>query len=211
VGERTIRFGQSVPAILFLALAMASPVRCKQASDASLTIRFASGQTQFHVGEVIPLELAFTAWTEHVYEMDMRNYDRSGRLNLEQFHVSPPSRDPLDNYYNGGVFGGFIGGGLSSGPRYLGREPQIIHEDLNEWIAVDRPGQYAIYVTSRRVSRHDGSKLLPVELRSNTLYFDVVEAGPGWQAETLGSATAELDDSESTPEERRSALCRAVA
>jgi hypothetical protein len=30
-----------------------------------------------------------------MYDLEMRNYDRSGRLNIEQFHLTPPGRDPL--------------------------------------------------------------------------------------------------------------------
>jgi hypothetical protein len=77
-------------------------VRSRKARGASLTILFASGTSVFHVGEVIPVELSFTASLPDTYDMDTRNYDRSGRLNMEQFQVAPSSRDPLANYYDNG-------------------------------------------------------------------------------------------------------------
>src|SRR5271169_4668426 len=80
-----------------------------QGEAASLTIHFAGGTSTFHVGEVIPIELSFTASLPDAYDMDTRNYDRSGRLNMEQFNVTPPGRDPIANYYDNGVF---MGGGL---------------------------------------------------------------------------------------------------
>ena len=83
-----------------------------QDSGVSLTVRFANDASRFHVGEMIPIELAFISKTPGAYEMDTRMYDRSGRLDEEQFHVSPPGRDPLYNHYNGGLYGGFMGGGL---------------------------------------------------------------------------------------------------
>lgn len=61
--------------------------------------------------------------------MNRRNYDRSGRLNIEQFHVVPPGRDPLQSYYS---VGAFFMGGLGS-ERVLSSEPEIMREDLNEW------------------------------------------------------------------------------
>jgi hypothetical protein len=41
-------------------------------------------------GEIIPVELAFRASIPDAYDIEMRNYDRSGRLNIEAFHVTPP-------------------------------------------------------------------------------------------------------------------------
>jgi HEAT repeat protein len=204
VGERTIRFGQSVPAILLLVLASAAPARCQQVTDATLTIRFANDQRQFHVGETIPLELAFSSTAEKTYEFDGRNYDRSTRLNVDEFHVTPPGRDPLYNYYHSGLlpFGeGVEGSGFS-----LGSQPRIVREDLNEWVALDHPGQYAIYATSSRVSRLVGSNSQPVELRSNTLYFEIVAADAAWREQTLGTAVAALNNPDSSPDEKRSAI-----
>jgi len=77
-----------------------------------------------------------------------------------------------------------------------------MHEDLNEWVALDQPGHYSLYVTSGRVTRRDATKSEPVELRSNSLEFDVVAANPAWQQQTLGSATATLNMESSTAERR---------
>ena len=85
--------------------------------------------------------------------MSTRGYDRSGRLDIEQFHVSPAGRDPLHDHFESGIYGGFIGGGLSGGDKPLSADPETIREDLNEWVALDKPGRYSLYVTSGRVSR----------------------------------------------------------
>ena len=137
--------------------------------------------------------------------MSTRGYDRSGRLDIEQFHVSAPGRDPLHYHFESGIYGGFIGGGLSGGDKPLSADPQTIHADLNEWVALDKPGHYTLYVTSARVSRHDGAKVEAVTLRSNTLDFDIVDASPAWQAQTLGAAAATLADPAATPDEKRAA------
>jgi hypothetical protein len=175
-----------------------------QGEAASLTIHFASGTSVFHAGEVIPIELSFTASLPDAYDMDTRNYDRSGRLNIEQFHVSPPGRDPLANYYADGAF---FGGGLGSS-RVLSSEPQHMREDLNEWVALDDPGHYTLYVSTGRVSRRGPTKDEPLELVSNSLEFDVLAASPEWQEQTLAAAVSILDSTGSTDEERREAIRR---
>jgi len=173
-----------------------------QNDAASLTIRFAGGTDQFRVGEMIPIELSFTASLPNSYDMDTRNYDRSGRLNMEQFHVTPSGRDPLTNYYSEG---GFIGGGLG-GSRALTNEPQVLKEDLNEWVALDRPGHYALYVTTSRISRRGQTRNEPLQLRSNSLELEVIAPDPDWQQQMLAAAVSALNDSESNEESKRTAI-----
>jgi hypothetical protein len=173
-----------------------------QGEAASLTIYFSGGTSTFHAGEVIPIELSFAASLPGAYNMDTRNYDRSGRLDMEQFHVTPPGRDPLANYYANGAF---IGGGLGSS-RVLGDEPQVMQEDLNEWVALDDPGHYTLYVTTGRVSRRAPTKDEPLQLHSNSLEFDVIAASPEWQEQTLSSAVSVLDSTASSDDEKREAI-----
>ena len=186
--------------ILLLAPAIA---RSQQDSAVTLQIQFPGAGSVFQAGQVIPVELAFSA-PAGSYEMTTRSYDRSGRLGIEEFHLSPPGRDPLRDHYEGGIYGGFIGGGLG-GTKALSVDPETMRRDLNEWVALDQPGHYSLYVTSSRVSRRDGTQFQSVTLRSNRLEFDIVEASPAWQAQTLGAAAAVLRDPASTPEEKRAA------
>src|SRR5438552_655347 len=128
--------------LIFAALVFAPSLFAQNESGVSLTIRFADGTSRFHVGEIIPLELSFHASFPDTFDMEMRNYDRSGRLNIEALYVTPPGRDPLERYYSTGAF---IGGGLG-GSSALSGEPQVMREDLNEWVALDTPGHYSLYV-----------------------------------------------------------------
>lgn len=93
------RLTSAVQALALATLVLTSSLSAQEESHVSLTIGFAEGTSRFHVGEVIPVELSFKASTSDTYDMEMRNYDRSGRLNMEQFHVTPPGRDPLERYY----------------------------------------------------------------------------------------------------------------
>jgi hypothetical protein len=176
--------------------------RTQQPDSASFTIQFLQAVTRFHVGEVIPIELLFSSSTPNTFSMSTRSYDRSGRLNEEQFHVTPEGRDPLHNYYELGMgMGGGLGGSL-----VLTSEPQVLHEDLNEWVSLDHPGHYTIYVTTGRISRQEATRDEPMELRSNSLEFDVVAADPAWLQQVLYSAQSTLDDPSSTDERKVAAL-----
>src|ERR1700755_490937 len=96
--------------ISLIALSFSIPAFA-QLNEASLTIRFPQPVSQFHVGEIIPIDLLFSSSTPNTFTMSTRSYDRSGRLDLEKFHVTPEGRDPLHNYYE---FGPTMFGGLGS-------------------------------------------------------------------------------------------------
>src|ERR1700690_1358256 len=80
--------------------------------DPQLTVTVRNNQSSFHIGEIIPLDLAFTSSTPNAYQLDMATYDRSGRLNEDQFVVDPSngSDDPLQLYFR--AYKGFMAGGL---------------------------------------------------------------------------------------------------
>jgi hypothetical protein len=170
--------------------------------SASLKIRFPEGKTQFHVGELIPIELSLSSSAPDAFDMDTRSYDRSGRLNLEHFHVTPAGRDPMRNYYSNGVF---MGGGLG-GSVVLSDTPQLLREDLNEWVALDQPEHYTLSVTTERVSRRSATRNQPVELQSNTLEIDVVAADPSWLQQAFHSAETTLSNPSSSTSEKAAAL-----
>jgi hypothetical protein len=141
----------------------------------------------YHEGEIISLELAFTSSAKKKYAADTRTYDRSGRLNLDQFCLTPDGRDPLEDYYGSGIWAAFVAGGLSVGNHVLDRVPYIVNAELNEWKSLP-PGRYAMRVLSDRVGAvadatgfGGGQVLLP----SNAIEFQVIPATPEWQAEQL--------------------------
>jgi hypothetical protein len=183
-------------------LLFSAAARAQQPDSASFTIQFPQSVTRFHVGEVIPIEFLFSSSIPDTFSMSTRSYDRSGRLDEEKFHVTPEGRDPLHNYYD---FGMVMGGGLG-GFQLLTSEPQVLHEDLNEWVSLDHPGHYTIYVTTGRISRQEAARNEPMELRSNSLEFDVVAADPAWLQQALYSAQSTLDGPSSTDEQKIAAL-----
>src|SRR6476619_5411312 len=98
-----------------------------------------------------------------------------------------------------------MGGGLHS-YRALTGNPAIMREDLNEWVALDQPGHYTLYVTSSRVSHRGTTKNEAIELRSNSLEFDIAPTDPERQEVSLRSAASILDNTAATDEDKSAAI-----
>ena len=156
-------------------------------SDAALTLRTKTGESSFHVGERIALELSFTSSSAKRYEINLAHYDRSGRMHFEQFDVTPKTgwADPLTDYFANG----WAGGGLSTSAALSG-SPEVIDLDLNEWVRFDQPGDYDVVVSSSRVSVPGEPG--PIELRSSPLKVHITPASPEWQETRFNTALATL-------------------
>jgi hypothetical protein len=157
-----------------------------------LTIQTKGNQSIFRIGEVIPLELAFTS-TRPGYQLDMATYDRSGRLDEETFNIDPAAGwdDPLAIYYQS--YRVFIGGGLR-GSEVLSTHPTIIFLELNEWIRFKYPGRYRMRIVSHRVSKQPAAQQSTgLIVTSNELTLTVVPATREWQESTLKAAVGLLN------------------
>lgn len=163
-----------------------------QPEGASLLLSLKGGDQQFHVGEVIPLQLSFSSSIPGRYRVDMASYDRSGRMTSEEFHLEPRDgwSDPLTDYFDSGLFS-FMGGGGRGIPE-LGTEPKTIDLDLNEWVRFDRPGHYRLSVSSSRVQPKDRSSSGErFTITSNEVDFEIVPADLEWaQQQVARSVTA---------------------
>ena len=156
-------------------------------TDAGLQLNLSTSSTGFRCGEVIPLELTFTSTAPNRYQINMAQYDRSGRMNYEQFQLDPKegTSDPLQLYFNSAW--GFIGGGLT-GFKFLSTSPITIHLDLNEWVSFDRPGTYRLSVVSRRVGdtrASDNPYAGTVDLKSNVIELQITSPDAAWQRAQL--------------------------
>jgi hypothetical protein len=163
-------------------------------TDAKLTLSISDGRRSFREGEIIPLVLSFTSTVENRYRAAVRYYDRSGRLNIDTYCLSPEARDPLADYFAGKAF---MGGGLG-GETQLSEKPFTATSELNEWIQPG-PGHYRLWVVSGRVFRpRDASEAPPdfrgVTLRSNTIEIEVIKADAPSLAKQLQEATATYEN-----------------
>jgi len=176
-----------------------SPDACSLTStttDAKLTLSLADARTSYHEGEIIPLVLSFTSTGDKRYRATDRNYDRSGRLDIDTYCLDPKARDPLADYFFGG-----LGGGIG-GERQLSEKPFTVTAELNEW-RQPGPGHYRLWVLTNRVSGEPSSLetgRVPVRLRSNTIEFDVIRADAASSAKQLQEATATYQNATGDPQ-----------
>ncbi|HXQ72193.1 MAG TPA: hypothetical protein VN844_16980, partial [Pyrinomonadaceae bacterium] len=148
----------------------------------TLKVSVASNQREFRIGETIPLQLSFSSTVKERYQLNMAQYDRSGRMNYERFDVSPAQGavDPLPGH-TGSM------GGLTSF-RFLSAEPWTIKLNLNEWVRFTQPGEYRLRIVSDRLLTHDPTNqfgVSPVAARSNEITLKIVAADPVWQKQVL--------------------------
>jgi hypothetical protein len=184
-----------------LAVMVASSTRLLAfAEDTSpqLQVRTGKGQTLYHVGERIPLELSFTGPENKWFEINMASYDRSGRMGYEEFNVAPAAgwADPLHAYF--GSSSGFMGGGLT-GFGSLSAKPTVINLNLNEWVRFDQAGTYTVVVVSHRVSDVStgrGSRFgaQNLSLTSNPIQLRIIPATKAWEKAKLSSIMKELEE-----------------
>jgi hypothetical protein len=153
-------------------------------------VSLVSNQREFRIGETIPLQLSFSSPVKDRYQINLAQYDRSGRMNFERFIVSPAEGavDPLPGH-TGGM------GGISSF-QFLSAEPWTIKLNLNEWVRFTHPGEYRLSILSHRTSVRDSSNAFgvsPAAARSNEITLKIVAADPVWQNRVLRDAVANLD------------------
>ncbi|HEV8134608.1 MAG TPA: hypothetical protein VGP85_08025 [Pyrinomonadaceae bacterium] len=185
-------------------------VLAQNPAGVSFAIQTTNNQTRFRQGEVISLQLSFSSSQPKKYHLDAATYDRSGRLQIDDFHVDPTNgvSDPLDDYFNFQLLS--MAGGLRSYPT-LEVKPYVVKADLNEWRRFDRPGKYRLYVTSHRVGTgYDGEgENQFFVVTSNVIELEIVPADPSWSRQTLAAANAILDGKNNNSENRRDA-CRVL-
>ncbi len=164
-------------------------------ADVMIELRVRGGRTRFFQGEILPLELAFSSPVPERYRLDAATYDRSGRMSFESIHLEPAGGavDPLRDYF--ATTGIHSLGGLSY-RLLLGEEPEVIELVLNEWRRFDRPGEYRLFVTSRRLEdlragERDSPSGSP-GVASNAVELFILPAQPGWTARTLERAREDV-------------------
>jgi len=160
-------------------------------SRVHLRVKFPASQREFHIGEVIPIQLFFSSDARKTFQVDEATYDRSGRMNHEHFQIIPATgwRDPIPPE----AFS-FIGGGLTNAD-YLTGKPWEIQLNLNEWVRFDEPGEYRLTVFSNRLSVYNGASEYGssgVTAKSNAIKFKIIPADSEWQKRTLDRAIGTL-------------------
>ena len=145
----------------------------------SFTLRTLGDSTRFRQGEIISVEYSFASKLRKTYKLYDMSHDRSGRVHLDKFILDHRTGvvDPLDGYlYPGSSMGGL------AGESNLGRKPETLVRDLNQWLRFDQPGKFRLYVTAPRI-RKRGEKPSKgyVEITSNIVEFEILPRDAEWE------------------------------
>ena len=185
--------------------------RAKNPDGLEFTVRLKDNRKQFHLGEIVTLELSFASSKPDTFTLDSATYDRSGRLHSDGFVLDQrdTAPDPLKEYFYSGLHA-FMMGGLRGFPDLFDK-PYLITAELNEWRRIDKPGHYRMYVVSGRVgTKKTGPHLLlnadARSVVSNVIEFDILPADEKWSRQKLNDAIAAL----SKPTSDRYAACRTL-
>jgi hypothetical protein len=160
-------------------------------------LHISTPKSAYRQGELIPLDLAFTAHGSGRYQINMASYDRSGRMSYETFRVEPSAgtTDPLAAYFRAETI--FMYGGLTNF-RDLSDTPYVMRLNLNEWVRFDKPGEYRVSVSSVRVGEKPGSHAAFTAgkaIESNPINLQIISADPGWEKSELQRILTEYDAS----------------
>src|SRR5207249_5722388 len=184
-------------AVLFLPLvtsALAQPRESTPTPPIDPKIEFkvslVGNRHEFHMGEIIPVKLSFSSRIKERYQLNAANYDRSGRMEYENFIVTPADGavDPLADYERG------MGGGLT-GFTFLKQKPWTIQLNLNEWVRFTKPGEYKLKVSSNRVEMVDASSsrgTSPITAISNEITLNILPRDSDWEKRVYDQAVATL-------------------
>ena len=145
-----------------------------------LELRFADGRTQFHMGEVIRVELAFTSPEHRSYSA---GEDCTPRQTYE-FHDQPQNFTYRTTEIDAALmmhFGNCHGFHQEVDP---GTTPFVVNLVLNNWFRMDTAGKYKISVTTAR---------LGFAITSDTVDLEILPNDPAWEDSELQRGLAMVD------------------
>jgi hypothetical protein len=158
----------------------------------SFTVELVGRQTQFHVGELIPIDVVYRFEGTDSFLINGYLNERQHQW-VEIFHVSPESGTrPMSM----STLASYRSVGTSPHPPKPG-EFYRYRANLNQWRRFDKPGHYRFYDESARVWRAEAKKDVDAEndlrIVSNLVEIEITPASIEWQEGQLQKAVQVLD------------------
>lgn len=180
---------------VLVAAASGQPAGAANPDDIQFQVRLIGDTSSFHLGQPIALELSYASDSDRKYLISQSNPTREfGAIELSL----EPTEGALDPRMLRPCWGGIGGSHASSWPQYLGSQPITEGAALTDWYRFQKSGLYSLTVTSREVSRPEGSEKgssqEQVTLESNTVEFEILPRDPAWEASELRTRLRELED-----------------
>jgi hypothetical protein len=154
-------------------------------------------KSTFYMGEMIPLNLAFSSSTPNGFYASASVRDFRDRMDGMDEFIADPAEATEDPLKDNRSYGGSI---TESGPSLLSNAPFSVERVLNEWVRFRGPGVYRAYIVSHRVwpaaegpnGPRRGSPTTLV-LTSNVLTLEIEPAPAEWTLKQLAAAVRVLD------------------
>lgn len=162
----------------------------------NLELRFGNGRTQFHIGELIPVELVFRRSTHEKvgFGEDCRVYSRyEYRVIPNNFLDRAPERGAAGLVDLGQGCHGF------HSEEDLAQKPLVVRQNLNDWFRMTKSGLYKVSVTTWRTG---------FAITSNTADLEILPPDPLWEKQELTRIVALMDSGET---EKRAEGCGLLA
>jgi hypothetical protein len=170
-------------AVLLFALVGPSPAQVNapvpiKPGPATLELRTANGKSQFHRGEIVPLELVFSSPEHRFYAIP----EECTPMETYQYWISPQAVDralEVDaamSMYMGNCHG-------FSAQADPGEKPIIVRQVLNERFRIELPDTYNVSVRSNK---------LGFPLTSNELRIEILPSNAVWEQSELDRAKSLL-------------------
>jgi len=160
----------------------------------SLELRTKTGRAEFHVGEVIVVDLLFISDTPNAYERNRGISFPESYPMPDTFLVEPREGwvDPLGDYrkalFRAEHSGHFpMAGSMFFAKHVLGLEPYVLSLILNDYVRFSRPGRYVLQVEDTAVIPISRRLGVPEHLAvtSNRLELVILPDDSGWQQNKL--------------------------
>jgi len=160
----------------------------------SLELRTKTGRAEFHVGEIILVDLLFISDTPDAYERNRGISIPEGYPMPDTFLVEPREGwvDPLGDYrkalFRAEHSGHFpMAGSMFFAKHVLGLEPYVLSLILNDYVRFSRPGRYVLQVEDTAVIPISRRLGVPEHLAvtSNRLELVILPDDSGWQQNKL--------------------------
>lgn len=158
-------------------------------------LRTRDGKSTYHLYENIPIDLVFSSSKLVTFSIELSEaMNAAGGTN--RFFV-----EPADTVFENNILPyGLICCG-SQRP-YLWSEPTVLHRDLTNFLRFEKPGQYQIFYSTRRLFRrkaNPNSKDIYQEqseftATSNLLALTILPDDPDWDAKRLAEVLGRMND-----------------
>lgn len=180
-------------AVLVICTSHAALAQSAPAAPAPSPLHFqiSTPKTTYHVGEVIPIELTFSADVPGAFRIQPAPASQTAPF-LDDVILEPAEVASANNAIAGVFFGRRA---APPKPELLTPTPKHFSLILNPRITIKQPGTVKLRFDSKRVVADlEGDDQPPAfPLTSNTLTIEIVPATPEWQAAELADVRSILD------------------